>query len=147
MVQIRRPSIGPGIHRPIALLICFFVASINTASRGDSATKHVLIVHGGDLSIRASTLVDPVMRETLEANSNAPVLIYTESLNALADMTVAEARQTFALMAALATPGPDLDEALYPREVLVPPPPASFWYQATPTGPSEIWLPTTDASW
>jgi len=29
----------------------------------------------------------------------------------LADMTVAEARQTFALMAALATPGPDLDEA------------------------------------
>ena len=30
------------------------------------------------------------MRETLEANSNAPVLIYTESLNALADMSVAD---------------------------------------------------------
>jgi signal transduction histidine kinase len=89
VVQIR-PSIGPGIHRRLALLFCVFVASINGAARGDTTTKHVLIVHGGDLSIRASTLVDPVMRETLEASSNTPVLIYTESLNALTDMSVAD---------------------------------------------------------
>src|SRR5256885_5103470 len=81
---------GLGIHRRLALLFCVFVASINGAARGDTTTKHVLIVHGGDLSIRASTLVDPVMRETLEANSKVPVLIYTESLNALTDMSVAD---------------------------------------------------------
>ena len=89
MVHSRRRT-WSGIHGGLALLCCLVALSINPASRGDTTTKQVLVVHGGDLSIRASTLVDPVVRETLETNSKAPVMIYTEGLNALADMSVAD---------------------------------------------------------
>src|SRR6185369_102195 len=77
------------------LLLAGWVASGTcSAVSVEAGSAEVLVLHSADLSIPASTLFDPAMREALERNSRRPVLIRTEQLAALPDLVVADDTET-----------------------------------------------------
>jgi signal transduction histidine kinase len=102
-----------------------------------STSKDVLVLHGGNLSLPASSVLDPVMRDALDEHTRASVSIETESLEAISNMRVrdpiAEARRLTAKYAGrhfdliIPVTGPALVFVLAQRRDLWPEVPVFFY--------------------